>query len=199
MFLLKKPDRDTFRAFLDSRGNQEFSYAEVGATAAELPEGYVVDRTRVQLGSGEETFVAAKAALRNWAQYRQGWVEMHSPQTPLREGEVVAVAARVFGLWWLNACRIVYAVDDAEPTPRFGFAYGTLQEHAESGEERFLVEWDRPSDGVWYDIVAFSRPRHPLARLGYPFARRLQKRFARDSGRAMLRAVTQDAKGATAT
>ena len=44
---------------------------------------------------------------------------------------------------------------------------------------------------MWYDILAFSRPRQLLARLGYPFARRLQKHFARDSAAAMRRAVAQ--------
>jgi uncharacterized protein (UPF0548 family) len=42
---------------------------------------------------------------------------------------------------------------------------------------------------VWYDIRAFSRPRHVLARLGYPLTRRTQKRFARDSVAAMGNAV----------
>jgi uncharacterized protein (UPF0548 family) len=74
---------------------------------------------------------------------------------------------------------------------RFGFAYGTLAEHAESGEERFTVEWDRDEDTVWYDILAFSRPRNSLARLGYPLSRLLQKRFAKDSKAAMLEAVTR--------
>jgi len=56
-----------------------------------------------------------------------------------------------------------------------------LLDHVERGEERFLVEWD-PTDGsVWYDILAFSRPRHPLVRASFPVARMLQKRFARDS------------------
>src|SRR5262249_20824062 len=64
---------------------------------------------------------------------------------------------------------------------RYGFAYGTLPEHAESGEERFTVEWHEADDAVWYDILAFSRPHQLLVRLGYPLARRLQKRFARDS------------------
>ena len=41
---------------------------------------------------------------------------------------------------------------------RFGFAYGTLREHAESGEERFTVEWSRDDDRVWYDILAFFAP-----------------------------------------
>ena len=67
--------------------------------------------------------------------------------------------ARRFGLWWLSACRIVYVVDEAEPISRFGFAYGTLPDHAGTGEERFLVEWDRQSGEVWYEILAFSRPQ----------------------------------------
>ena len=91
----------------------------------------------------------------------------------------------------MNACRIVYVVDDEGPVQRFGFAYGTLPEHAESGEERFTVEWHEADDAVWYDIVAFSRPQQLLTRLAYALVRRLQKRFARDSAAAMRRAVVE--------
>ena len=66
--------------------------------------------------------------------------------------------------------------------------YGTLPEHSESGEELFAVEW-REDDSVWYDLLAFSRERHPLAKMAYPLARDLQRRFRRDSGAAMQRAV----------
>ena len=45
--------------------------------------------------------------------------------------------ARALGLWVLNACRIVYVIEEDGPLRRFAFAYGTLPEHAESGEERF--------------------------------------------------------------
>jgi uncharacterized protein (UPF0548 family) len=114
-----------------------------------------------------------------------------APETPIQSGQVVAVIARLLGLWWLNACRIVYVVDEQGPVQRSGFAYGTLPEHAESGEERFTVEWHEADDAVWYDILAFSRPHQLLARLGYPFARRLQKRFARDSAAAMQRPVVE--------
>jgi uncharacterized protein (UPF0548 family) len=96
---------------------------------------------------------------------------------------------RAIGLWWLNSCRIVYVVDESGPISKFGFAYGTLPGHVESGEERFLIEWDRGKNGVWYDILAFSRPNHFLTRLGYPVVRRLQKRFGRDSAASMLNAV----------
>jgi uncharacterized protein (UPF0548 family) len=44
-------------------------------------------------------------------------------------------------------------------------------------------------DSVWYDLLAFSLPRHPLARLGAPLSRRLQRQFAHDSLPVMARAV----------
>ena len=87
----------------------------------------------------------------------------------------------------MNVSRIVYVIDEET---RFGFAYGTLPHHVEAGEERFLVGWDREDDTVWYDILAFSRPANLLVRLGNPVARRLQRRFARDSLQAMKRAET---------
>jgi uncharacterized protein (UPF0548 family) len=189
MLSLRKPSADKLRDFLAVQSKLDLTYSAAGATAAVPPAGFVVDRTRIKLGEGAETFAAAKAALRCWEHFRLGWVETWPPETPIQAGQVVAVIARLYGLWWLNACRIVYVVDEKGSVQRFGFAYGTLPEHAESGEERFTVEWHEQDDAVWYDILAFSRPQQLLARLGYPFTRRLQKRFARDSAAAMQRAV----------
>lgn len=190
MLLFRKPSSSVLDEFRAAQAELDFTYSGVGATAAGTPPaGYVVDRTRIRLGDGEDVFQKAKAALERWEQFRVEWVEACPPDTPLRVGEVVAVVARVLGVWWANACRVVYLVDEDGPVPRFGFAYGTLPGHAESGEERFQVEWNRATDAVWYDILAFSRPRNPLARLGYPLTRRTQRRFARDSAAAMLRAV----------
>ena len=152
-----------------------------------------MDHTRIKLGEGEAVFRAAKAALGRWDQFRLGWVEAWPPEAPIRVGEVVGIVARCLGLWWLNACRIVYVVDEEGPVTRFGFANGTLPGHAEAGEERFLVEWDRASGEVWYDILAFSRPHRLLTRLGYPYMRRVQKRFGRESAAAMVRAVKGEA------
>ena len=102
---------------------------------------------------------AAKAALERWEHFRQCWVEARPPDTPNQVGQVVAVITRLFGVWWLNLCRIVYVVDQQGPVKRYGFAYGTLPEHAESGEERFTLEWHGEDNAVWYDILAFSRPQ----------------------------------------
>ena len=110
---------------------------------------------------------------------------------PRAAGAIVVVLAAMPGLWSLNACRIVYTIDEDDGNARrFGFAYGTLPAHVARGEERFLVEWNRADDSVWYSILALSRPKHPLAWLGYPVSRLMQRRFARASKRAMARAVS---------
>jgi uncharacterized protein (UPF0548 family) len=192
MIFLRKPSHSMIRQFLERQAKLDFSYSAVGATADTPPTGFVVDRTRIKLGEGETIFVAAKAALQRWEHFQLGWVEVPMPNTPIKQGAVVAILARAGGLWWANACRIVYVVDETEHCCKFGFAYGTLSDHAESGEERFLVEWDRKSGEVSYDILAFSKPRHVLSRLGYPWVRKVQKRFRQDSAAAMLKAVSQD-------
>jgi uncharacterized protein (UPF0548 family) len=128
------------------------------------------------------------ASLGQWRMFQLGWVELCWPAALIEEGSAVAVLVRACGIWSLHACRIVYVIDETAPVRRYGFAYGTLPDHVESGEERFTIEW-RADDSVWYDILAFSRPRHPMARLGYPVTRRLQKRFARDSMAAMSMGV----------
>lgn len=188
----RKPPAESIRRFLTAQAKLDFSYSAVGATANQLPTGFVVDQTRVKLGEGEPVFQAAKAALRRWRQFDLGWLEAWPPETPIQTGEVVAVVARAIGLWWLNACKIVYVVDTSGPISRFGLAYGTLPDHAGRGEERFLIEWDQADNSVWYDILAFSRPNHFLPRLGDPIVRRTRKRFGRESAAAMLKAVRSD-------
>ena len=117
--------------------------------------------------------------------YGAPWLELH-PHTPrLEPGATFGILARHLGFYSLSTARIVYVVDT--PT-RYGFAIGTLPGHLERGEERFLVELRGGS--VWYDLLALSRPQHPLVWLGDPFARYMQRRFAHDSVRAMRKGVS---------
>ena len=192
MFLLTAPSEDQIRRFLSAQHESRFSYPEVGASAQNPPAGYNVDRNRIELGDGLTAWQKAVEAVRGWQMFNMPWLQLCWPTAPIRVGTEVAVLVRHFGFFSLNACRIVYLVDNDAETKRFGFGYGTLQEHAESGEERFTVEWDQASDKVSYDIVAFSRPRKKLARLGYPLSRYLQKQFAEHSKAAMLRFVVGD-------
>jgi uncharacterized protein (UPF0548 family) len=188
MFRLRQPTNDEIEAFRRAQLAASFSYREVGATQWDPPTNYVIDRREVLLGSGQDTFEAACRAMRRWKMFELPWLQLVSTDTPIAEGNVVAIVARTLGLWAMGACRIVYVI--AEPR-RFGFAYGTLA-HVERGEERFLLEW-RHDDTVWYSILAFSRPGSWLTCVGYPYARHCQRCFGAGSMRAMQNAVMQPA------
>jgi uncharacterized protein (UPF0548 family) len=188
MFLITRPTRPQIDAFLSDAAADQLSYSEAGATlSASAPDGYANnDHNRVVIGNGPDDWERAKQAVRDWKMFDLGWCSICWPYTPIEKGGNVAMMACHMGFFSLNAARVVYTIDEAG---RFGFAYGTLSDHVECGEERFSVEFDRASGEIWYDLYSFSRPRHPLARLGYPYARYLQRRFIADSKLAMVRAV----------
>ena len=188
MFLLTKPTDAQIREFLEIRKADSFSYREVGATRGTPPAGYSVDRNGVIVGYGEGDFALAKTAIREWRMFDVPGIQLLYPDTPIEPGRDVAPLAYHLGFYSLNSCRIVYVIDEPDT---FGFAYGTLSEHAEIGEERFFVEFDSESGAVWYDIFAFSRPGHILVKLGYPYSRYKQKQFAVRSKKAMLRAIAE--------
>ncbi len=194
MFLFSRPTEAAIRSFLAAQRDQRFSYADVGTSRDHAPNGYTVDHNRIQLGYGTAVYERATDAIRSWKMFEMPWIELCRPDTPTQVGATVGVLVSHLGFWSLNACRIVYLVEDHGARERFGFAYGTLPEHAEIGEERFTVEFHSEDQSVWYDLYAFSRPRSPLARLARPYARNLQRRFARDSNAAMKTAVEDTGK-----
>jgi len=186
MWSLRQPSPEQIRRHRDAQRELAFSYAAVGATRhGAIPAGFDRDHNRQLLGTGAATFAAARDAIRAWTMFPAPLTRILPAGVPIVEREVVAVVAHAVGLWWLNAARIVYVIDEPR---RFGFAYGTLPGHVERGEERFLVEW-LDDDSVWYDLDAFSRPGYWMARLARPLTRRLQRRFARLSKAAMRNAV----------
>jgi uncharacterized protein (UPF0548 family) len=189
MFFLSKPTEHAAQRFLTAQKSAQFSYPHVGESkAGGSPAGYVVDHNRIHLGSGIEEFERAKTAVRQWKMFAMPWVQLCWPDAPISVGTDVAVLISHFGFWSLNAARIVYIVDEHGSCEKYGFAYGTLPEHGERGEERFTVEFHTSDMSVWYDLFAFSRPKL-AARLAYPFTRSLQRRFAAASTVAMKNAV----------
>ena len=195
---LRAPNQAAIATFLAELGDADFpppfSYTEVGASRhnAERPRGYDLDHNRVQIGSGGHDFETACAALRAWRMFPAPWTRIAPANTPIGVGEIVVMQAHALGLWWMNAARIVYTIDEHGAERRFGFAYGTLLAHVEQGEERFSVEL-RADGSVWYDLRAFSRPRYWPVRLGKGIARRLQARFVRESQASMKAAVAAGA------
>ena len=188
MFLTRQPSAASIQQFLRESKTLSLSYAPIGIVS-QVPAGYDADDSAVVIGSGEAGFERAKTALMRWKHFDLGWAGVHPAEASVELGSTVAVLVRHFGFWSLNGCRVLYFLGDRSHGPSFGFAYGTLTNHAEQGEEIFEVSLNQASQAVTYRIRAVSRPRAALARLGYPAARMLQERFRRDSGEALRRAM----------
>jgi uncharacterized protein (UPF0548 family) len=176
--------------------SHEHSYPEVGASAqlgtpalhARLAPRYAVDVYEFPLGTGRAVFERAREALAEWRHFEIPWLELHR-DGPVARGQVVATLTRVAGVWFLNPCRVVYA-ELAPGGSEAAFAYGTLRGHVVAGEERFRVSLDPASGAVTYQIAAFSRPAAWLTQLGRPWLRRVQRRFAAASAKALARATS---------
>jgi len=170
MFVFGRPGAVDLAKVRSAQASLEVTYGEVGATRGTLPGGYRHDRHTVELGEGDDVYRRAVQGLRGWEAHRRAGLTLVPHNPPIRQGETVVVAVTLPGISAVAACRIVYVVDEAD---RFGFAYGTLPAHPERGEESFLVQRDAEGT-IRFVVTAFSRPRHPLARLGSRIARQIQ-------------------------
>ncbi len=188
MFLIRRPSQSELEDFLDRSRRLALSYDPIGI-AKQSPAGFNTDLATGVVGQGREAFERAKLALTQWRHYELGWAELWPRGAAVEPGTVVGVLVHHLGFWSLNACRVVYGIGDMQSETNFGFAYGTLTNHAEMGEEIFEVRLEPESESVIYRIQAVSKPRAALARIGYPITRVLQERFRRNSIDAMRRAI----------
>ena len=191
MFLATRPSRTAIERFLGDSHELPLSYGPIGIVNGKESRRDVIERV-FTIGHGMTDLERARAALMKWKQFDIGWVELFPQQVPAATGTVVAILIKHLGFWSMNGCRVVYDIGASDEVTRFGYAHGTLINHAESGEEIFEVFLDRETGNVMYRIRAMSWPRAPLARFGQPIVRLLQARFVRDSAVAMRRAASGD-------
>ncbi len=165
MYSFTRPTDLEIEYYLKQQSQQPFSYPEVGASRDiwsnyehHLAGRYIIDHNRLLLGSGAKIFERTKLALKNWEMFQLDWVELLWRDTPIKVGSTLGIMVKQLGIWSFNACRTIYILEENGATARFGFAYGTLPDHGLCGEERFVVEWCRDNDTVWYELLAFSRP-----------------------------------------
>jgi uncharacterized protein (UPF0548 family) len=187
VFLIRRPSSAAIDRFLDHSRQLPISYGPTGIVRHASGAGRF-DEQVVTIGNGAAAFGRARLALTSWQHFNIGWVEVFPREASINPGTVVAIQIRHFGFWSLNGARVLYHVGETE-NQAFGFAYGTLTNHAQSGEELFEVFIERPSGDVKYRIRAVSWPQAVLARVGQPLVRLLQARFRRNSAEAMKRAT----------
>lgn len=188
MFLLRRPTAREIERFIDRSHGLPLSYGPTGIVR-HRPAVKRFDEQVVTVGRGEADFERARLALVRWIHFDIGWVEAFPARLSIDVGTEVAVLIRHLGLWSLNGARVLYQIGGTDGQDTFGFAYGTLTNHAESGEELFEVSIDRQSGDVTYRIRAVSWPQSALTWIGQPIVRVLQARFRRDSAVAMRRAT----------
>ena len=168
----RRPSPESLRRLLEAARDDSLSYSPAGVSSLNAcPAGYRRDLWTLTLGSGDAVFDRARNALRTW-QIHQGAGFVVLADGPPAVGAVVALSAPL-PVGFIDAtCRVIDLVDRDDC---YGFAHGTLSAHPERGEESFTVV--RRSDAnIVVEIVAVSRPRHPLARACPPVARALQRK-----------------------
>ncbi len=154
---------------LSALSGKPLTYAEVGATAGNMPAGYHHLHKSSVIGRGRDRFETAAAQGMAWGMLRGAGLRV-TATTPVAQigAEVLVHLGPV-----VAPCRVVYVVDEPD---RRGFAYGTLAGHAESGEELFLVRYDPATEDVIAEVVAFSRHATWWSRLGAPVTSLVQRR-----------------------
>ena len=153
MFLARRPSRLVIDRFTARSQELSLSSTPVGLAQGHAPR-YQVDELIVPIGRGSIDFDRAKAALVAWKPFDLGWVQLFPERASVTPGNVVTVLVRHGGFWSLNGCRIVYGLGDRQRGVRFGFAYGTLSNHAASGEELFEVSLQPDTEDVLFRIRA---------------------------------------------
>src|SRR4051812_18109416 len=156
MFLTRRPTPRHIEDFLEQAKDLRLSYEPIGI-ARQAPPDFKTDESITVIGHGLDAFERAKLALKSWTHFDLGWVELFPRGAPITPGTEVAVLIHHLGFWSLNGCRVVYDVGD-DNARRFGFAYGTLINHSECGEEIFEVSFNE-NDEVIYRIRAVSKPQ----------------------------------------
>ena len=187
VFSLVPPPAGALNDLVREQATCDLTYREAGATAATMPAGYRHDHWEIDLGAFEEgTFARLAAALRHW-QPQRGASFTVFPDEPVAPSLTFALVVPLPVGYATGAGRVIYITD--EPAV-YGFAYGTLPAHPEQGEEAFHIA--RDGGRLVFTVTAFSRPRHPAARLGGPVTRALQLRANKSYMHAMRRAAASE-------
>lgn len=179
---LRRPDESGLAELLARCSDAALTYAPLGGSLnGVVPAG--LHRHRWSIPLPDSAFERAKEAISAWRVHRGAGLSVIA-DGPIAVGTNIAMSAPL-PLGFVDVtCRVVAVVDEER---RYGFAYGTLPVHPETGEEAFIVV--RDNDGLRFEVRAVSAPRHPIARLVQPLANRLQDSAVRRYLSAMTKLV----------
>lgn len=181
----------TFNYDSNYRGGTAKSLSMLKEDTELSKDGFVINHSKILVGSGSDAYEKGKTALQTWRHFGLSWAFV-DPKTPIEDRVKFCVCVKEFVPWLRMPLQIVYANEtrsNKTAVASFGFGGGTLTGHLLSGEERFSIEMDKDKQ-VWYEILSFSKPAHPLSVIGYPYVFLRQKYFAHQSSDAVRKFVS---------
>lgn len=146
----------------------------------EWPEGFgtIVDQ-QIRVGTGAGAFAALAEGIMSWQIQRLAGLKVSAPPRAVPGAKIVSgfgvgnlrmpVPCEV--VWAMEPARIVRA--DGVEVEMAGFGYGTLPGHPALGEEAFLA-MQTDDGGVYFRVLAFSKPAGLLFALGAPVTKLTQ-------------------------
>ena len=176
VFHFTKPSKAQLEAIRFEQSQADVTYEGIGLTLGPLPAGYHHLHAERVVGSGADLMERGRDAIRTWTAQAELGLVLEPTVPEFAEGSVLvfALPMKPSPLWATGACRIMRIVNEPQ---RFGFVYGTLPHHPESGEEAFLVH-HRDDDTVAFSVTAFSRGKSLPMRAAGPIGRVIQRRAA---------------------
>jgi len=149
-----------------------------------LPAGYRRHRLKARIGTGEEWYQRARAALLAGTMFDLSWVSIEGDAGPFETGHSLTVVSRIWPLWITSPLRVLDIVDTHD---RCDVTIGALVGHPVSGQERFSVAHHSTNGAVTFEIDTVSRPVSVM-RLMAPALRIVQARFRRNAADSMAAA-----------
>lgn len=163
--------------------------AEEPTGAGGWPDGFDHVDLQIRVGTGDADFKALAEGIMTWQIQRRAGLRVSAPP----RAAVGAVIVSGFGVGNLRLpipCEVVWALEpagivrtDGVEVELAGFGYGTLPGHPALGEESFIA-MKTPDGGVYFRLLAFSRPSRLLFKLGAPVARFTQRGVTKNYLRA---------------
>ena len=181
-----------FASLITGLEGQDVTYTGPPVTSLDAaPPHFHLDRYEAVVGAGAADLARAREGLQSWRAHRIPGIRVYPQGRRVTLGATVVIAVGTRLAAVAAPCRIT-AVEDRPDG--WGFSYATLPGHPERGEESFDVALDGHGR-VRFCVAAVSRPEGPVARIGAPVARALQRQVALRYLRALARHVAAGAGG----
>ncbi|WP_237762448.1 DUF1990 family protein [Arthrobacter sp. ERGS1:01] len=152
--------------------------------AGEWPDGFDHVDTQIRVGSGDAAFTALAEGILTWQIQRRAGLRVSAPPRAV-PGARITSGFGVGNLRLPVPCEVVWALEpgravrtDGAEVELAGFGYGTLPGHPALGEEAFLA-MKTGDGGVYFRILAFSKPSGLLFALGAPVTKLTQRNVTR--------------------